>query len=156
MKARHWTRPIPTFYPKIHRYVLLLVNCWSCRRLLQKHSAYIPFLRHLSHIRIPSQPPKFHVVHVDGVRLCLWTAATNGHINHPPGVVWVWEPRWNDTDRRNLRTRTKTYPSANSFITNSTWTGLGANPGLRIERPATNRLSHGSAPINFITLCSPL
>jgi hypothetical protein len=29
--------------------------------------------------------------------------------------------------------------------TNSTWTGPGSNPGLRGERPATNRLSHGTA-----------
>jgi hypothetical protein len=28
------------------------------------------------------------VVHVDGVRLCLWTAATNGPIVHSPGHIW--------------------------------------------------------------------
>jgi hypothetical protein len=31
--------------------------------------------------------------------------------------------------------------------TNSTWTNLGANPGLRGERPATNFLSHGKADV---------
>jgi hypothetical protein len=31
-----------------------------------------------------------HVVHADGVRLCHWTAATNGPIIHPPGDKWVW------------------------------------------------------------------
>jgi hypothetical protein len=30
------------------------------------------------------------VVRVDGVRLCLWTAATKGPIVHPPGDIWVW------------------------------------------------------------------
>jgi hypothetical protein len=30
------------------------------------------------------------VVHVDGVRLCLSTAATNGHIVHPPDYISVW------------------------------------------------------------------
>jgi hypothetical protein len=29
--------------------------------------------------------------------------------------------------------------------TNPTWTGAESNPGLRGERPATNRLSHGTA-----------
>jgi hypothetical protein len=27
---------------------------------------------------------------VDGVRLCLRTAATNGHIDHTPGDMWAW------------------------------------------------------------------
>jgi hypothetical protein len=31
------------------------------------------------------------------------------------------------------------------FTTNSTWTDPGANPGLRAERLATNRLSYGMA-----------
>jgi hypothetical protein len=42
----------------------------------------------------------------------------------------------------NRSTRGKTCPSA---ITNPTWTDLGLNPGLRGEKPATNRLSHGTA-----------
>jgi hypothetical protein len=36
----------------------------------------------------------------------------------------------------------KTCPSA---TTNLTWTDPGSNPGLRGERPATNRQSHGTA-----------
>ena len=45
----------------------------------------------------------------------------------------------------NRSTRGKTYPSATLSTTNPTWTHPGPNPGLRGERPATNRLSHGSA-----------
>jgi hypothetical protein len=42
----------------------------------------------------------FVVLHVDGARLCLWTAATNGPIVHPPGDIYEYEePWWNDTDR---------------------------------------------------------
>jgi hypothetical protein len=36
-------------------------------------------------------------------------------------------------------------PSATLSTTNPTWIDPGANPGLRGKRPATNRLSHGTA-----------
>jgi hypothetical protein len=44
----------------------------------------------------------------------------------------------------NRSTRGKTCPSAALSTTNPTWTDPGSNPGLRGERPATNRLSHGT------------
>jgi hypothetical protein len=41
----------------------------------------------------------FHV-HAQGVRLCLWTAATNGPSVHSPVDIYQCvEPWWNDTDR---------------------------------------------------------
>jgi hypothetical protein len=43
--------------------------------------------------------------HVDGAILRLWTAATNGPIIHPPGVVWHWEPWWNNIDKGKLLIR---------------------------------------------------
>jgi hypothetical protein len=45
----------------------------------------------------------------------------------------------------NRSTRGKTRPSATFSTTNPTWTDPGPNPGLRGEKPATNRLSHGTA-----------
>jgi hypothetical protein len=50
----------------------------------------------------------------------------------------------------NLRDKTevlggKTCPSATLSTTNPTWTDPGSNLGLRGERPAINRLSHGTA-----------
>jgi hypothetical protein len=39
----------------------------------------------------------------------------------------------------------KTCPSATFSTTNPIWTDPGSNPGLRSGRPATNRLSHGTA-----------
>jgi hypothetical protein len=45
----------------------------------------------------------------------------------------------------NRRTRGKTCPSATLSTTNPTLTDPGSNPGLRGGRPATNRLSHGTA-----------
>jgi hypothetical protein len=38
---------------------------------------------------------------------------------------------------------------------NPTWTALGANPGLRGEKPATNRLSYGTATEFALTHQSP-
>jgi hypothetical protein len=41
--------------------------------------------------------------------------------------------------RENRSTWRKTCLSATLSTTNRTWTGLGLNPGLRSERPATGR-----------------
>jgi hypothetical protein len=46
---------------------------------------------------------------------------------------------------KNRSTRGKTNPSATLSSTHPTWTDPGSSPGLRYERPATNRLSHGTA-----------
>jgi hypothetical protein len=48
------------------------------------------------------------------------------------------------------RTRRKTCPSANLSTTNPTWIDPGANPGLPVGRPATNRLSHDTAIQNIV------
>jgi hypothetical protein len=45
----------------------------------------------------------------------------------------------------NRSTRGKICPSAPLSTTDPTWTDPGSNPGLRGERPATNRLNHGTA-----------
>jgi hypothetical protein len=45
----------------------------------------------------------------------------------------------------NRSTRGKTCPSATLSTTNPTWTDPGMKSGLRGERPATNRLSYGTA-----------
>jgi hypothetical protein len=43
----------------------------------------------------------------------------------------------------------ETYPSATLSTTNPKWIDHGSNPGVRGERPATNRLSHGTALVEF-------
>jgi hypothetical protein len=45
----------------------------------------------------------------------------------------------------NRSIRGKACTTATLSTTNPTWTEPGSNPGLRGERPATNRLSHGTA-----------
>jgi hypothetical protein len=44
-------------------------------------------------------------------------------------------------------TRGKTCPSSTLSTTNTTCSDPGSNTGLSDERPATNRLNHGTAPI---------
>jgi hypothetical protein len=52
----------------------------------------------------------------------------------------------------NRSTRGKTCPSATLSTTNPTWIDLGSNPGLRCERPTTNRLSRGTASHKFYNM----
>jgi hypothetical protein len=65
-------------------------------------------------------------------------------------VLQVMEHQWNEFDRGKPTTRRKTCPSATLSTTNLTWTDLGSNPGLRGERPATNRLSHGTVIVTWL------
>jgi hypothetical protein len=59
---------------------------------------------------------------------------------------------------KNRSTRGETCPSATLSTTNPTGTDPGSNLGLRGERPATNRLSHGTAFIEVIfrNICDEL
>jgi hypothetical protein len=62
------------------------------------------------------------------------------------------EHRWNEIDRGKPKySGGKTCPSAILSATNPTWTDPGWNPGLRDERPATNRLSHGTVSDIHVT-----
>jgi hypothetical protein len=86
---------------------------------------------------------KIIFVHVERVRLCPWTVATNWRIVHLPDDVWAWrESLRNDTDRGKPRHWENTSPSATFSTTNSTCTDPWAKPDLRGERSATNRLSY--------------
>jgi hypothetical protein len=53
---------------------------------------------------------------------------------------WIWSSRGMILTGENRRTRRKTCPSATLSTTNSTWTALGANPGLSSEMPVINSL----------------
>jgi hypothetical protein len=60
-------------------------------------------------------------------------------------VLQIMEHQWNEIDRGKPTTRRKTCPSVTLPTASLTWTDPGSKPGLRGERPATNRLSHGTA-----------
>jgi hypothetical protein len=59
------------------------------------------------------------------------------------------EHRWNEIDREQKYSE-KNLSQCHFVHHKSTWTGPRSNPDLRDERPATNRLSHGTA--NPVTL----
>jgi hypothetical protein len=56
----------------------------------------------------------------------------------------------------NRSTWRKTCPSATLSTTNYTWIDLGVNPGLCVERLATNCLSHSMAMCTILTKTSYL
>jgi hypothetical protein len=61
-------------------------------------------------------------------------------------VFQVMEHRWNEIDgKTEVLGGGGDLSSATLSTTNPTWADPGSNPGLRGERPATNRLSHGTA-----------
>jgi hypothetical protein len=64
------------------------------------------------------------------------------------------EQWWNDIFAGETEELGENLPSATLSTTNPTWIDPGANPGLRGERPATNRMSHGTAcPMSKLSIC---
>jgi hypothetical protein len=84
-----------------------------------------------------------------GVRLSpLGTSATIWLIVPAPvDRSWVWSSRWNENWQGKPKYSEKTCPSAALSTTNPTWPDLGSNPGRRGGKPATNRLSCGTAKV---------
>jgi hypothetical protein len=64
-----------------------------------------------------------------------------GQLFMPQVMCVCGKPRWSVINRSNRRIRRKTCPSATFSTSNPTWT----DPGLRGQRLAVNRLSHGTA-----------
>jgi hypothetical protein len=87
------------------------------------------------------------LVHVDGARRCLRTAATNRPFVHPSDIGYEYgELQWNNIDRRKTEELgEKPVTCANLLTTNPTGTDLGANPVPRGEKLSNNRVGHGTA-----------
>jgi hypothetical protein len=83
------------------------------------------------------------------------TSATNWPmVPAPDDRWWVWSSRWNEDWQGKPKYSEKTRPSATLSTINPTWPDLGSNAGRRSGKPATNRLSYGTAnftlPFTFI------
>jgi hypothetical protein len=69
-------------------------------------------------------------------------------ISFIPQKIYEYGGRWNDTDRRKPKNSEKNLSQRQFFsTTNPTGIDPGANPGIRGEWPATNHMSHGTAPM---------
>jgi hypothetical protein len=84
-----------------------------------------------------------------GVRLSpLGSAATVWPtVPAPDDRWWLWSNRWNANWQGKPKYCEKTCPSATLSTTNPIWPDLGWYPGRRGGKPATNRLSYGTAPL---------
>jgi hypothetical protein len=129
-----------TVLQNYRQHEICALKCNHALVIVSKLTPHYPDTSKLSGVNVLSN------VHVDGVRLCLWTAATTGHTVHPPDDTWVWtamvERYWQE---KTEELREKPCPSATLSTTNLTWTDPGTNSDLRGERLATNLLSHGTA-----------
>jgi hypothetical protein len=75
----------------------------------------------------------------------------------PAGLLFILlmiyeygQPRWNDTDSGKPKNSEKMLSQCYFVTANPTRTNRGANPGHRGERPATNRLSHGTVSTGIL------
>jgi hypothetical protein len=65
----------------------------------------------------------------------------------PDDRWWLWSNRWNTNWQGKPKYFEKTCPSATLSTTNPTCPDAGSNPGRRCRKPATNRLSYGTASV---------
>jgi hypothetical protein len=91
--------------------------------------------------------PNFFFNTWGGVRLSPFgTAATNWPIVPAPvDRWWVWSSWWNESWQEKPNYSEKTCHNATLSTTNPTRPGPCSNPGHRSRKPATNRLSCGTA-----------
>jgi hypothetical protein len=149
-----------------HRYI----TTWGCVRLLLPVDKSVAYAS-VNSLQLTSQLQGLRirlvivVVHADGVRLSLNCGRQRVYNSSPKVIFDYEEPRWDILLSRSRlyhysvggawwhlggiiltgkhrRTRRKNSSSATFPTTDPTLTGPGLNPGLRGQRPATNRVSH--------------
>jgi hypothetical protein len=75
----------------------------------------------------------------------LGRATTDWPIVACPGWLWWWRIWWNKDLQGKPKYSEETCSSATLSTTSPTWPDPGWNPGRRVGKPATNRLSYGAA-----------
>jgi hypothetical protein len=137
---RLWINPFPRHGCKIPSYcrrssVLSPTGCLIRRMDMRTHGINATWSARKTR---PSSSNKLFellvVVHVDGVRLCLWTAATNRPVVHSRDDIWVWTAMVEWYLDRTKPNNSEKKPVAVPFC-----------PGPSRERRAVKRLSHGTA-----------
>jgi hypothetical protein len=74
---------------------------------------------------------------------------TGVHLVPAPDDRWVWSVWWNENWQGKPKYSEKIFPIATLSTTNPTWPDLGSKPGRHCRKPATNRLSYGTALRKF-------
>jgi hypothetical protein len=95
------------------------------------------------------------LVSLGGVWLSpLGTWATNWPIvpDRHDRWCWMWSSQWNENWQGKQKYSEKTYLNATLPTTNPTWLDLGSNPGRRVRKQATNRLSYDTAILICLVL----
>jgi hypothetical protein len=105
------------------------------------------------------QQRKFWWTRLQGQPISIWTLVRQStwYCRHYWPIVpapddrwwWLWSNWWNEDWQRKPKYSEKTCPSASLSTTNPTRIDQGSNPGSRGGKPATNRLSYGTACINM-------
>jgi hypothetical protein len=100
-------------------------------------------------------PPHLHItttIKMSACYLtCCWGETTSLNCGHQlafcssPRWYEYGEPRWKDIDTGKPKNSEKPLSQCHFCTTNPTWTDPDANTGLVCEKPATNRLNHGTA-----------
>jgi hypothetical protein len=117
-----------------------------------KHKFYFLLLPHFLGPNIPLSTPQFSLVlwwgGVGWDWVHLVTSATVWPIVPTPDDRWWWwlcSNQWNAKWQGKPKYSEKTCPSATFSTTNPTLPDLGSNPCRHCGKPATNRLSYGTA-----------
>jgi hypothetical protein len=129
------------------RHYNVQIMYYISRTLIRQYNTYVTLTSLRSPYSWSLEYDSWRIVHIDRVRLCLWTAATNGPIAIPQMISECEEQRWNHTDRVKPKNSEKNLSQCHFFHNNSTrsnsraWTRASAVKGQRLIAWAMARLA---------------
>jgi hypothetical protein len=122
-------------------------------RLKNKHTKPVAFTGYFKKYVFNNKFNMYFFYFCHGVRLSpLGTSATVWPVVPAPDYRWrwLWSNRWNANWQGKPKYSEKTCPNVTFSTINPTWCDLESNPDRRSGKPATNRLSYGTATIQLV------